>query len=117
MESQEERVVRYRGIVDPREQAALKQGKLVSLADHSGIRGTWFNRNLLNRAWHSLANSQIPPSQFVSVTRSHRVAGQFGTVYEFEIRKQDLIPAYWNPFAEEEDLVLGGTPVFNAYRY
>lgn len=58
------------------------------------------------------ADSSKPLSPFVSLGRDEATAKIFGKLHTFKVRKMDTTHAWWNWFGEKEDLVKGGTKIF-----
>ena len=108
-------VTRWRGTDYVDEMVSLgEEGVLKSKADWVGYEGNWVDRTVVGQVRHSL-DSAKPYSQWVSITRKPEVAGFFGKVFEFQIKKKDLYKAWWNKFHEAEDLVKSGTPIYNLH--
>lgn len=112
-------VTRWRGTEDEADIDGMMNGRLVSHADKLGTARGWYMYHPLKaiRAiTHVLDSSPIPitpwPSTWVSLSHSRRTASRFGTVYEFQVRKRDLITSWWNPIEVfSEELVEGGTRI------
>ena len=77
---------------------------LRSHAQRAGIPPTRWNTSIFRKAFHSWFESKTPPSQYVSLSQAPRVSHRFGPIYQFEVLKKDLIPAWWNFFGEKEEL-------------
>jgi hypothetical protein len=125
----QELVTRFRVTGIQRDADAMLSGVLESHAQRAGIPRNRLNQSLLTRVLHTNVGSRfrIRPtkyvfhSQFVSVTSSRKFAEHFtkhgGIGFEFKIRKADLIFPWYNlHFYEFEDLVRGGTEIFDVQR-
>jgi RHS repeat-associated protein len=119
---------RYRVVGEGWDEQSVTSGLLTSKAQQAGFEANNWNTGLLARVWHSFT-SDIPPSQFVSVTSDVTVARNFAlqaadkslqetgvfkvpNVYQFEVRESDMYRAWWNN-SEAEDLPPGGTRIYN----
>ena len=114
----DELVTRYRGTWDYDDEVDIMQDNVLrSHAQRAGIPPTRWNTSIFRKAFHSWFESKTPPSQYVSLSQAPRVSHRFGPIYEFEVLKKDLIPAWWNFFGEKEEFVRGGTRIYNPRRY
>ena len=111
-----EYVTMYRGTNHQGDADIMTSGTLQSHGQRAGVGPNKANTNFLARFWHSMT-STTPPSQYVSVSSSPKVAARFGKVYAFEVPRSEIYKAWWNPFGEAEFLAPGGTQIYNTRPY